>query len=330
MSDKSIVYFNYEIHPRRWERLNTRLASLGSEFEFKRELTDDESRHVSMVVSKTRELDDAELSRFPALRALLLWTTEDWPATFDRSRFPVTVRTAEISRGTEVAELALAHALVGLKRLRQIPRVGSLRSFARTLFPRTAGEAVGAHNWMRMKTGTLYRKTVGIVGYGLIGHEIRRRLCGFDCDVVYFHSRRYSGTIESRLRIDWRPLDEVFARSDVVIVQLPLNERTAGCVDSTVFRRARPGLVLVNCGRAGVIERRSLERWLRFDRSAYYGADVFWQEPMPFWDRMRFRRNVFITPHMAESVYAENDVDGRMIHQLQSLLGEIHVESGLR
>jgi D-3-phosphoglycerate dehydrogenase len=242
----------------------------------------------------------------------------------------VLIRTADVSRGTEVAELAIAHALVGLKRLRQIPKVGSVRSVLRSLIPRTAGEAVGAHNWKGMKTGTLYRKTVGIVGYGLIGHEIRRRLSGFDCEVVYFHSRRYTKTIESRLAIEWSPLEDLFARSDVVIVQLPLNDRTAQCIDAAIFRRARPGLILVNCGRAGVIDRESLERWLRFDRTAYYGADVFWKEPMPAWDRLRFRRNVFITPHMAESVYAENDVDGRMIHQLQHLLGEIHVESSLR
>jgi phosphoglycerate dehydrogenase-like enzyme len=259
-----------------------------------------------------------------------MWTSEDWPATFDRSQYPVLIRTADTNRGTEVAELALAHVLVGLKRLRQIPKVGSLRSFVRTLLPRTAGEAVGAHNWMRMKTGTLYRKTVGIVGYGLIGHEIRRRLSGFGCEVDYFHSHRFSPVIESQLSITWSALEELFARADVVIVQLPLNDRTTACIDSAILRRARPGLVLVNCGRAGVIDRQALEQWLRFDRTAYYGADVFWKEPTPAWDRLRFRRNVFITPHMAESVYAENDVDGRMIHQLQNFMGEIHVESSLR
>src|SRR5690242_13838662 len=83
MSDKPIVYFNYEVHPRRWDRFHSRLATLGTGFEFAQALTSDEHDRVSVLVSKTRELDDAELSRFPGLRGILLWTTEDWPATFD-------------------------------------------------------------------------------------------------------------------------------------------------------------------------------------------------------------------------------------------------------
>ena len=82
--------------------------------------------------------------------------------------------------------------------------------------------------------------------------------------------------------------------------------------------RARHGLVLINCGRAGVIHAVDLYRALRAGRLGFYGADVFWHEPVSPWNRFCRLANVLITPHMAESVPDEPDFLELIIQQLRS------------
>ena len=112
-----------------------------------------------------------------------------------------------IDCGTEVAEVAIMLMLVGLKRLGERPRWHALRSptrFLRQLVPPTATEVRGGHNWASARPWTAYRKRIGIVGYGLIGREIHRRVEAFGAEVLYHHRRRFSPSVEQRLGMSYR------------------------------------------------------------------------------------------------------------------------------
>jgi len=301
-----LVYLNYYIDAERWPcvlaRLEGELSPLG--IRCVNSLAAEDYPKVLLLVNKTRELTTEDIQRFPNVRGILLWGTEKWMHSFDEAAFPIEVNLLDVDRGSDVAEHAVALLLAGLKGLQRRTPLRDLlspRQLYRSCFPRTATETVGAHNLMNRQTGTLYRKNAGIVGYGLIGRQIHRRLQGFGCRIFYHQSKRYSPRIEERLGISYLSMQEMFADCDVVLVQLPLTKVTENLIGRELLDGARRGLALINCGRAAIINEEDLYQALRAGRIGFYGADVFWREPAAPWNRFSRLPNVLITPHMAES-----------------------------
>ena len=250
-------------------------------------------------------------------------------ATFDRDKSSIKIQAADTDRGTDVAEVATLLMLIGLKRLTERSRWHALRSpkrFYRQLMAPLASETIGGHNWTGASTLTAYRKRVGIVGYGLIGHQIHRRLEAFGAQVFYHHTRRFSHIIEERLGMQFLELPAMFRQCDIIFVQLPLTSTTQGLIGSPELTLAKSNLVLVNCGRAAVINKRALFQALKKKRVAFYGADVFWREPMPLWDRFRFMRNVYVTPHFSESEAGRVPHDRHVARALRTLVRAIDAE----
>ena len=136
----------------------------------------------------------------------------------------------------------------------------------------------------------------------MIGHQIQQRLKAFGADVFYNHSTRLSALIEKQLDIQFLDREQLFQDCDIIFVQLPLTTATENLITHKELAVAQPHLVLINCGRAAVINKAALSHALRSQQIGFYGADVFWREPMPLWDRFRVMRNVCITPHLSESV----------------------------
>ncbi len=299
-----MIFENYYTHPTRFERTVSVFAGLGY-LVFNDRIDDDEARHVKIVVNKTRELDSRFIKRFPNLRTIVIQGNEDWMMNFDTSETDLDIVTLDADRGYDVAEQAIVLMLEGLKKIYQLKRprhVFALRNLRGWLFPRNAAEVGGEHNWVRITTNTAYDKRVGIVGYGLIGRQIHKRLIGFRCEIFYHSRRRYSHPVEKRLGISFLDLEPMFQTCDIIFLQLPYHENTAGLIDRDVISGCKKDLVLINCGRAGVIDRDALYSTLRRNRRMFYGSDVFWREPMPLFDKYRLLSNCLITPHMSESL----------------------------
>lgn len=141
----------------------------------------------------------------------------------------------------------------------------------------------------------LWGKQVTIVGCGNIGQECAKRLSAFDCRVTGVDV--FEGDvpcIDKMYHIS--RLQEVLPHSDVVVLTLPLTEQTHHLFREETFRMMKPGSVLVNIARGGVVDTNALIDALD---SHLGGAvlDVFEEEPLeeksPLWDR----ENVIITPH---------------------------------
>jgi phosphoglycerate dehydrogenase-like enzyme len=318
-----LIYLNYYIDAERWPRVRARLEGelLPLGFRCVNRLATEDYPKVQLLVNRTRELTTEDIQRFPNLRGILLWGTEKWMLSFDETAFPVDVNLLDVDRGTDVAEHAVALLLTGLKDLHHRTPWRDLfspRQLYRWCFPRIATEAVGAHNWMNRQTGTLYGKRVGIVGYGLIGRQIHCRLQGFGCQFFYHHSRRYGPRIEQQLGISYLSVPEMFADCDVVFVQLPLTKVTENLIGRDVLRGSKRGLVLINCGRAAVINEEELYQAIRAGSIGFYGADVFWREPAAPWNRFSRLPNVLITPHMAESVPEQANVFAKIVEEIHT------------
>mgnify|MGYP001369581415 FL=1 len=305
--EPSLIFLNYFVDPKRRNRhyrdLLTHLDP--TKYVITDALSAGDEPRVRILVNKTREVSANTLKAFPHLKGICLNTTDRWMLTFDNKDSDITVQAVDTDRGTDVAEVALLLMLTGLKRLARSSRWHAFRSptrFYRQLTAPIASETVGAHNWTGTSTHTAYRKKIGILGYGLIGHQIQQRLKAFGADVFYNHSTRLSALIEKQLDIQFLDREQLFQDCDIIFVQLPLTTATENLITHKELAVAQPHLVLINCGRAAVINKAALSHALRSQQIGFYGADVFWREPMPLWDRFRVMRNVCITPHLSESV----------------------------
>ncbi len=142
-------------------------------------------------------------------------------------------------------------------------------------------------------------KTVGIVGFGAIGQAVARLLAGFACPVLYHQRRRLDPADEARLGARHVPMDELLAQSDVVSLHCPLTPETAGLIDRAALERMKPGAVLINVARGGVVVEADLI-WALQNRIIHAAAmDVFGTEPLPENSELIGIPGLLLTPHIA-------------------------------
>ena len=201
-------------------------------------------------------------------------------------KIPVANVPTDISGNADsVAELGV-YMLIGLSR--------DFRGMARSHRDRKVGEPLGR---------ALKGKTVGIVGLGGIGRALVQRLRPFGVRLMGI-KRNDPEKAGEELGLPWAggpgDLPHLLARSDYVVLALPLTEENRGMIDGDAFSRMKEGSFIVNLSRGGLIERRALIEALASGRIAGAGLDVYWEEP-PDPDDPLFRYNVLATPHIAGS-----------------------------
>ncbi len=316
-----VVVAHYSSHPNRFLQQKERLMNRGVRLlSIKDALCNPEL--ITTILVKTREVTEDVILPFKRLRKIIVLDQEPWMVNLTNLNGKIHISCLTVERGFDVAEHALLLLLTGLKkshRLHEFRYRFSLRNIVGLFYNRLASETRGAHNWTRISTDTLNRKKLGIVGYGLIGRAIHRRLKGFSVEVYYCNRKPYSTTVEKRIDATFLPLKEIFSQCDVIFLQLPGTEDTKKLIQEEIFSSTKKGLYLINCGRAHVIDQHSLYQSLRSGRVAFYGSDVFWREPRPLLDPFRLLKNCLITPHMAESVAASKiDIDNFILEELRA------------
>jgi D-3-phosphoglycerate dehydrogenase len=141
-------------------------------------------------------------------------------------------------------------------------------------------------------------KTVGIVGFGAIGQAVAKLLSGFDANILYYDPQRASPALERELRVTYAPLDELTSQSDLVSLHLPLMKETAKLFDAARIARMKPGSILVNCARGGLVDEAALHDALVSGHVFSAGIDAFEQEP-PIGNPLLLLDQTVVTPHTA-------------------------------
>ncbi len=215
----------------------------------------------------------------------------------------VAVATLRRMVNVAVAEQACALMLALAKRIGPLNGVveeGALRAAGYTVRPRSPH--IGYSNFAGI-TGlkTLFGATLGIVGFGEVGREVARRARAFEMEIVYFQRSRLNEDAEHTLAARHLPLDDLMARADYVLVQLPLNDATRALIGRDALGRLKPGAVLIDVARAELIDHDALVAALADGRLGGLGLDVLYAEPAdPAEPLLRYRdRNVILMPHTA-------------------------------
>jgi D-3-phosphoglycerate dehydrogenase len=145
-------------------------------------------------------------------------------------------------------------------------------------------------------TFELQGRAIGIVGFGAIGKRIAQIAAGGFGMRVAAHTRSPSRLPEG---IPAMALEDLFERSDFIVLACPLTEQTRGMVNRNVFSRAKPGLVLVNVARGAVINETDLIHALEAGQIGGAALDVFATQPLPMDSKLRTHPRVVLTPHLA-------------------------------
>jgi len=140
--------------------------------------------------------------------------------------------------------------------------------------------------------GDLDGATIGIIGYGRIGQRVGEIATAFGMRVLAFDP--FSPPPAD---VACAELDQLAAGSDVLTLHAPLTDETHNLVDKAFLTRTRPGAMLVNCGRGGLLDLDAALAALESGQLAGVGIDVFDPEPPqhhPLFDHP----NVVLTPHV--------------------------------
>ena len=158
--------------------------------------------------------------------------------------------------------------------------------------------AEAKREFIRLPTDDLRGKTVGIVGLGGNGRTIANVLSPWEVEIIAtdFYPIDKPDSVAQLLPAD--QLDELLAKSDIVILALPLNADTEGLFDEACISKMKPGSYLINVARGAVVVESALVAALDSGHLAGAGLDVTEVEPLaetsPLWDDEK----VIITPHV--------------------------------
>jgi D-3-phosphoglycerate dehydrogenase len=164
-----------------------------------------------------------------------------------------------------------------------------------------ADASTRAGEWARARFGgtQLAGKTLGVIGLGRIGLAVAQRGQAFGMRVLA--SDPYvNPELAERHGIELVTLADLLASSDVVTLHVPLSGETTHLLDRAAIATLRPGAIVLNVARGGVVDEAALAEALRDGRLAGAGIDVFEHEP-PAGSPLLTAPNVVLTPHIAAS-----------------------------
>jgi D-3-phosphoglycerate dehydrogenase / 2-oxoglutarate reductase len=253
---------------------------LGDDIEFVAEPTDaDLAVAQGAIVRADAVVDKAFLDRTPQMRVLARTGVGtdlvDLETATDRG---IAVVVTPGSGTGAVAEGVLAHAMALVKRLGQYTTLIREGRWAQ----RTAGGP----------PGDLDGATIGIIGYGRIGRRVGELAAAFGMRVL-----AYDPFAPPPADVACNDLDELVAASDVLTLHVPLTDENHHMVNGEFLGRAKPGAVLINCGRGGLLDLDAALAALESGQLSGVGLDVFEPEP-PVHHPIFDHPGVTLTPHM--------------------------------
>jgi D-3-phosphoglycerate dehydrogenase len=178
---------------------------------------------------------------------------------------------------------------------------------------------VRAGTWVPHEGVQLLGKTLGVIGLGGIGGEVLRIGRGLGMEVIAWNRTSKPGAP----LVPLVPLDELLERSDVISMNLTLNDETRGFLGPAQFAAMKPGVIFVNTARAGLVDETALIAALRTGRIRHAGLDVFHAEPLKPDNPLARMDNVTLTAHAAfRTLEASMTLLRRAIDIVRDIVGQ--------
>ncbi len=149
---------------------------------------------------------------------------------------------------------------------------------------------VRSGTWSTREGLQVFGKTLGVIGLGGIGREVRRIGRGLGMQVISWNRTPQPGET-------FVALDELLMSSDVISLHLALNNDTRGFLGPAQVARMKPGVVFINTARGALVDETALMEALRSGHIRHAGLDVFHAEPLRPDHPLALMDNVTVTAH---------------------------------
>lgn len=141
-------------------------------------------------------------------------------------------------------------------------------------------------------------RRVGVVGFGAVGSQVAGLFRAIGCDVAYW-TRRARTVDETDLA--WLELDELIARSDVLVVNLALTDETRGLLGAERLAGLPEGAIVVDASRGGIVDLDAVAAMVEVGRLRGAALDVFAVEPLPAEASVRRSDRILLSSHAASA-----------------------------
>lgn len=144
----------------------------------------------------------------------------------------------------------------------------------------------------------LWKKTLGIIGFGKIGREVAKRMKAFEMNILAYDPYVKKEDVEKMggLKADLKTL---LKESDIVSIHSPLTKETKGLIGQEELGLMKPSAILINTARGELVDEEALYKALKEKRIGCAGLDTYTQEPINKDNPLLTLDNVVLTPHMA-------------------------------
>lgn len=139
---------------------------------------------------------------------------------------------------------------------------------------------------------------LGLIGFGNIAQAVAKRGRAFKFEIIV-HDPFLSADAARAHDVKQLGLDELLSQADLLSLHVPLNEHTRHLIDDAALRQMKPGAVVINTARGGLIDTAALLKALNEGRIAGAALDVLEQEPPRDLEAVSRTPNLILTPHAA-------------------------------
>jgi phosphoglycerate dehydrogenase-like enzyme len=234
----------------------------------------------SMAITALETIDDGILDRLPDLKVISkVGVGIDMIDLEAMKRHDVRLGWAQGTNARSVSELTIAFMLALLRHLPTVTRL------------------VRDGEWRQVQGRTLTGQTVGIVGFGHVGRDLADLLGAFSCRVLAYD---IASLEDLPAHVEQASLESLLASSEIVSLHTVLNEETRHILDRKRLDAMRPGALVVNTSRGGLIDEQALFEALSSDHLGGAALDVFSTEP-PMNSPLLDLDQVIMTPHVGGS-----------------------------
>jgi D-3-phosphoglycerate dehydrogenase len=188
----------------------------------------------------------------------------------------IAVMNTPLANSASVAELAIGYMLMLARSLYKVSSTMKAEKWDKRSF---TGDEIGG-------------KTLGIIGYGTIGHETAKRAVALGMKIV-----AYDPYVTSQNGTKLVTLDELLAQADYISLHLPKTKESANMIGAEQFAKMKDGVRIINCARGGIINEDALYEALTSGKVAGAALDVFAEEPPTDWKLLKLD-NVIASPHI--------------------------------
>lgn len=257
--------------------LPERLADFGEAFDDKDRLSEADVVLIRSKTKVTKEYLDSAPNLKLVIRGGVGLDNVDREECRKRG---VEVRNTPQASSVAVAELCFAHML----------------AIASRIVEADASMSAGKWEKKQLKRSELFKKTLGLIGVGLIGTEVAKRARAFGMTVIAFDP-----FVKEHPIARMTTLDDVLSSSDFISMHVPLTDETKGMINGDTIAKMKDGVILVNTCRGKVIVEEDMAEALKSGKVRAYGNDVWFSDPPDEGCPLLSAPNVIKTPHIGAS-----------------------------